>query len=196
MINRRLSWYLETSNFLNPAQSAFRKTKCTVDNLAILHSDIMEAYASRKSLTAVFFDLKKAYDCVHGNTLLRKLNDIGIKGNMIAFISNFLSNRKFRCMIGECSTYLCQQENGVPQGSVLSVTLFLIAINDILLCTNKNVKGLLYADDLVIYCSGKKDIPRQRKIQGTLNKLETWCNNNGFQFNTEKTTAVNFSRKK
>ena len=99
-------------------------------------------------------------------------------------------------MIGKCSSYPCQLENGVPQGSVLSVTLFLVAINDILCCTNNNVKGLLYADDLVIFCSGKQQIPRLRKILVTLSKLESWCNINGFQFSVEKTVAVTFSRKR
>ena len=113
----------------------------------------MEAFACRKSLTAVFFDIEKAYDCIHGNIIMKKLSTSGIRGNMIAFISNFLKDRKFRCMMCDCSSDIFQQENEVPQGSVLSVSLFLIAIDDILLCSNNNVKGLLYTDDLVLYCS-------------------------------------------
>lgn len=46
-------------------------------------------------------------------------------------------------------------ENGLPQGSVLSVTLFLCAINSILDSVSLPVKGLLYADDLTIFSSRK-----------------------------------------
>lgn len=196
MINKRLVYHIEKNNILNVNQSGFRKNRGTIDNLAILHSDIMESFSSRKDLVAVFFDIRKAYDCVWKKLIFKKLNLAGIRGNMAAFISNFLQERKFCCMVGGTTSNYYDLENGVPQGSVLSVTLFLLAIDDILKNCHKDVKALLYADDLIIYCSGKKVSAIANKIQNTIKKLETWNDTSGFQFHDEKTVAIKFSRRK
>ena len=97
----------------------------------------MEAFSTKKDLTAVFFDIRKAYDCVWQNIILSKLKESNIRGNMISFIKNFLSDRKFSCMVGNSASDWYSLENGVPQGSVISVTLFLLAIDDVIKCTTK-----------------------------------------------------------
>lgn len=196
MINRRLIWYLETKNILNINQSAFRKNRGTIDNLAILHSDIMESFSTKKDLVAVFFDLCKAYDCVWRKLILEKLNRSEIKGNMISFISNFLTNRKFSVLVGNTHSKSYYLENGVPQGSILSVTLFLLAIDSIFNNIKPNVKSLLYADDLVIYSSGNNISTITKHIQCSINKLLSWNNKTGFKFNAEKTVAIKFSRRR
>lgn len=195
MVNKRLVWYIEKNCLLNINQSGFRRNRSTIDNLAVLHSHIMESFSTKKDLIAVFFDIRKAYDCVWRKLIFQKLIASEIEGNMAAFISNFLKNREFSCLVGNTlSDYFCL-ENGVPQGSVLSVTLFLLAIDSIFTNITKDVKALLFADDLVIYCSGKNVSVIQKKIQKTLNKLMSWTDITGFQFHEEKTVAIKFSRR-
>ena len=43
----------------------------------------------------------------------------------------------------------------LPQGAVISVTLFLLPINNIVKNVNFPVKSLLYSDDLVIYTENR-----------------------------------------
>jgi hypothetical protein len=43
-----------------------------------------------------------------------------------------------------------EQEMGVPQGSILSVTLFSIKINSFAKILNDNIEGSLYVDDFLI----------------------------------------------
>ena len=78
---------------------------------------------------SIFFDLEKAYDTTWKYGILKDLFDMGLKGNLSTFISNFLSDRAFN--VGVNSTYsdIQEQEMGIPQGSILSVTLFSIKIN-------------------------------------------------------------------
>ena len=66
---------------------------------------------------------------------MRDLNDFGLKGRLPDFIDNFLSNRCSKVSVGTTLSDLQGQEEGVLQGSILSVTLFSIKINSI-------VKGL------------------------------------------------------
>jgi hypothetical protein len=63
------------------------------------------------------------------------------------------------------------QENGVPQGSVLSVTLFAIAINSVARAIGPHVSTSLYVDDVAIsYASTSMDTI-ERRLQLTINRL-------------------------
>jgi hypothetical protein len=87
---------------------------------------------------SIFFDLEKANDTRWKYGILKDFHDIGLKGHLPKFIKNFSSNRKFNALLG--STYLdnFKQEMAVPQGSILSVTLFSIEINSIIAEVLKN----------------------------------------------------------
>ena len=61
-----------------------------------------------------------------------------------------------------------RQEDGVPQGSVLSVMLFLIYKNSIVEFINRSepsVQCSLYADNLAIYLSSQDIVVSTQKIQ-------------------------------
>jgi hypothetical protein len=47
-----------------------------------------------------------------------------LKGKLPNFISNFLSDREFNVRVNSTYSDIQEQEMGVPQGSILSVTLF------------------------------------------------------------------------
>ena len=74
-----------------------------------------------------------------------------IRGPMAFYIANFLEDRKFRTRIGQQTSDLHIQEEGVPQGSLLSCTLFSLAINGIVGDLPQYICASLYVDDLVIY---------------------------------------------
>ena len=63
-----------------------------------------------------------------------------------------------------------EQEMGVPQGSILSVTLFSIKINSLAKVLNDNIEGSLYVDDFLICYRGKNMNNIERQLQLCLNK--------------------------
>ena len=75
--------------------------------------------------------LKKAYDTAWRYSILKVLHDIGLQGELPLFIKAFLKTRYFKARVGSTLSDSKIQEEGVPQGSVLSVTLFVLAINGI-----------------------------------------------------------------
>ena len=81
---------------------------------------------------------------------MRDLRDLGQKGRHPHFISGFLSDRKFKVCIGSTLSDMKNQEEGIPQSSVLSVTLFSIKTNNITKCLTPGVHGSLYENDLLI----------------------------------------------
>ena len=82
----------------------------------------------------------------------------------------------------------------MPQGSVLSVTLFSLKINDILNQLPRTVHGTLYVDDLNIFCQGKDMRYIERQLQLAINRIIAWTNKNGFSFSIDKTHCVHFCR--
>jgi ribonuclease HI len=196
MINARLMFYLETNNCLSKLQSGFRRGRCTIDNIIDLEIRIRNAFAKRNHLVSIFFDIEKAYDRTWRYGILRQLHSLGLRGNLPIFIQNFLSLRYFKVRIGNILSDDFIQEEGVPQGSVLSVTLFIIAINDILNVLPTSVHANMYVDDLHISCEGADMRFIERQLQSTIYKIERWSDNNGFCFSPSKTSCMHFCRKR
>ena len=71
------------------------------------------------------FDIFKAFDRVwHAN--LHKLISPGISGQIFGLISSFLSNRQLRVVLDGKFSQEYPVNAGVPQGSILGHTLFLL----------------------------------------------------------------------
>ena len=78
---------------------------------------------------------------------------------------------------------------GVPQGSVLSVTLFALKINSIVKAISPGVKCSLYVDDFLIVYRSKYIHIIERHLQRSLNMLSHWADTNGFEFSSSKTVC-------
>ena len=196
MVNHRLMWFLESKNILCPEQSGFRKHKSTVDSLTQLTCHIEKGFRAKKHTVAVFFDLEKAYDTVWRSETLNSMHQMGLRGNLPSFAESFLSDRKFCVRVGAShSEYLAQNE-GLPQGSVLSVTLFAIAINDITKQIGPEVSCTLYVDDFTIFVSASNLNHSTRVLQMAINKLEKWTKTKGMKFSREKTVVVKFEKRR
>lgn len=142
----------------------------TIDNLLELENSIQQAFAVREHTTAIFFDLKKAYDTTWRYGIIQQLTAWGIRVHMTKFITN--------------------SENGIPQGSVLAVTLFLIAINSI----DPRVGVSIYADDISIFTTSKRDVDAKQTLQDAINNLSKWADQRGFKFSASKTEMLHFCR--
>ena len=194
VINLRLMYFLERHNFLSKFQIGFRKMRSTVDALARIETDILNAFKNRKHLVAIFFYIEKAYDTTWKYKILETIHRYGLRGALPHFIKNFMENRIFQVKVANKLSNEYIQEEGVPQGSVLSVTLFIIAINDIIEYIPEDITKSLYVDDLVIYYAATNTNHIERKLQLTINKIASWAKHNGYKLSIDKTVAVHFHR--
>ena len=192
MINKRLTWFLESNNHISRFQSGFRSDRSTTDNLVRLETFIRDAFIKKEHVVAVFFDLEKAYDTTWRYGILKDIHKLGLRGRLPTFIENFLADRAMQVRVGSSLSDYYDQEQGVPQGGVLSTTLFRIKINDIVKCLGNLTDCSLYVDDFCICYRSKSMATIERQLQQNLNKIENWATSNGFKFSKSKTQCVHF----
>ena len=128
MVNDRLVWFLQKNKLIAAVQSGFRKQRGTLDHL------VREAFIKKEHVVSVFFDLESAFDTTWNYGIMNDLHDFGIRGRLAYFISAFLNERRFRVRVGDTLSNPHEQEMGVPQGSILFVTLFSVKINKHSVC--------------------------------------------------------------
>ena len=106
---------------------------------------------------------------------MNDLHEIGVKGRLPIFVQNFLSNREFKVRVGSTLSEAHYQEQGVPHGSILSVTLFSLKINNIVKCLNPGLDCSLYVDDfLICYRSKITSIKSSKFKSGRLKWIQTF----------------------
>jgi ribonuclease HI/exonuclease III len=193
LVVTRLEWFMEVNNLINPLQSGFRKQRSTIDQITRLQDDIHKAINNKEHTLAIFLDFSKAFDMVWKEGLLHKLRKIGIGGNMLNYINNFMSNRTIQVKVGDTLSQKYSMDNGTPQGSVISPLLFNIMINDIPSPEDPATKSSIFADDSSAWRSGRDASLLGREIQSHVNKVEEWSNQWGFKLSETKSTAVLFT---
>jgi ribonuclease HI len=192
MVNKRLVFYLESNQLISEYQCGFRKQRSTTDQLIRLETWVREGLANGEHVVAIFYDLEKAYDTTWKYGILRDLHNSGLRGHLPIFISNFLNNRHFKVRSSHSLSQNYDQECGVPQGSVLSPTLFNLKINSITKCIPIGVDCTLFVDDFLTCCRSKLITSIERRLQITLNNLQKWSDENGFKFSPTKTHCIHF----
>ena len=196
IINTRLSIVLENSKLIPDNQFGFRRMHSTTDALNKLTTDVNNSLDNKQHVLCVSFDMKKAYDTTWRYGILKAIHNFGMRGSLPVFVQNYLTSRMFRTKIGNALSDYHTLDQGVPQGGVLSCTLFSLAINGVLGCIPGNVESILYVDDLLIYCSGNYVPVLERRLQTTINKIQEWTESHGFTFSPSKTNCIHFHRKR
>ena len=168
IINKRLIYFLERNNIITEHQSGFRANRSTADQLIRLETWVREGFVNCEHVVTVFFDLEKAYDTTWKHGIMIDLHEAGLRGRLPLLIAKFLSNRNFKVQIGNTQSDLYPQENGVPQGSILSVTLFGVKINSIVKAVNPGTDCTVFVDDFSICYRSRQVCTIERQLQKNL----------------------------
>ena len=115
-------------------------------NLLIMLNCITEATDKIIITDVIYLDLAKAFVSVPHKRLIYKLSKYGITGNLLRWISNFLSKRRQYVRVNLALSEGKSVISGVPQRSILGPILFIFYTND--LPTDIIAKLLLFADDV------------------------------------------------
>lgn len=195
IILARIITTLQTHNTIRNEQFGFRPGH-SAPLQALRITETITKHFNRKGITvAVFFDVQKAFDSVWHEALLYKMSTATpIARYLIKLIASFLAGRTFHTYVERCKSTIRQIEAGVPQGSVLSPTLYSIYINDLPII--HPCKLALYADDTAFYCTTGKMNNTINKVQRNINSFAEWCEKWRITVNAEKTQAIYFTKRR
>ena len=198
LVNNRIVDHLEKCGLFSDFQYGFRSSRSTADLLTVVSDRIARAFNRSGATRAVALDISKAFDKVWHAGLLHKLKSYGISGQIFGLISSYLSNRQLRVGLDGKSSQEYPVNAGIPQGSVLGPTLFLLYINDLpddVIC---NIA--IYADDTTLYskCNQASDLWQQlelaSELESDLRDTVDWGRKWLVDFNAGKTQLVSFDR--
>ena len=111
--------HCNSNNIFSDSQYGFRQRRGCILQLLKVFDDWSKFIDSDTPVDAVFLDFRKAFDCVPHKRLLMKIEKLGISGNLLKWIEDFLTDSQQRVLINGISSEWSEVSSGVPQGSVL-----------------------------------------------------------------------------
>ena len=146
--------FFRDTQFFTPSQSGFMPGDSTVNQLTYLYNTFCHALDNGLEVRVIFFDISKAFDKVWHRGLLFKLEEAGIRGDLLSWCTDYLSDRHQRVVLPGATSSLSAIRAGVPQGSLLGPLFFLVYINDITCNIGSNIN--LFADDTSLFIDCRK----------------------------------------
>ena len=141
--------HVSDNNILSPNQPGFRTGGSCINQLLSITYEILHCFDEGMETRAIFLDIPKAFDKVWRKGLIYKLRQNGFSGNLMALLTDFLSNRKQGVVLNGQHSSWADIKAGVPQGSILGPLLFLVYINNLTENLHSNLK--LFADDTSLF---------------------------------------------
>lgn len=191
IVKDHLMSHMEENSLFSVHQFGFRSGHSCVTQLLSIFEEWSKALDNHEKIDVIYLDFRKAFDTVPHQRLANKLFSYGIRGKVLEWIRHFLSDRKQRVVIDNQESNWADVMSGIPQGSVLGPTLFLVFINDLPDIVNNLMK--IFADDTKIYSTVRSD-EDCIKLQEDLNNLLDWSNTWDLKFNSGKCKSMHIGR--
>ena len=188
-INKHLVAFLNKYKVIHANQSGFRQKHSCQTTLVKLIDQWMACIDRGDIVGSVFLDFRKAFDLVDHSILIDKLSLYKCQGPDLNLISSYLKSRQQDIDGGKGLSTPANIKSGVPQGSILGPTLFLIFINDLPLHM-EYCDIDLFADDATFHANGKTKSEVEPKLQTDGNNSKSWEKHHKMQIHYDKTSCM------
>ena len=192
IINDQIMTHCIKHNIIATTQYAFRPNSSTSLALQTILDKLNQHITKKQPTLAIYLDLSKAYDTISHQKLLHKLqHTFNFDPNTITFLTSYFTNRTQTLYTDHTESDPETITDGIPQGSTLSTTFFILYINDIATST-KHSNIYTYADDTTLIITAPTLDLLQKHAQQDLTQLVTYLHKNNLVPNQTKTTYTTF----
>lgn len=192
LVHYRFEYLVKYIRWLPASQYGCRKTRSSMDCVAAVSTDILQAFNNNNLVLALSIDIKGAFNSVQPQILLQQLTELGVFSRIWNFINFFISSRHL---------YFSQDQHnpnvvgiGVLQGEVLSPLLFNLYLRDIQRNLGPNVKTGIYVDDVFIYTECLSYQEGLNTLQESMSTLTPWLETIGMSISVPKSQWCYFSK--
>jgi hypothetical protein len=152
IVKEQLEAHAAHTDALPTSQFGFRPRRSTTTAIATAHACWTRAKQRGDMVGVVSFDLSSAFDTVDPDTLLAKLENLGVGGTDLDWFRSYMSGGRQLVSWNNVESTVLDVKYGVRQGSILGPLLFILLIADLPDVIGDNMVG--YADDVTIWCTG------------------------------------------
>ena len=193
IVKNEIVQHVEGQQLMANSQHGFRSGRSVQTNMIEFMNVTTKWLDEGRSFDVLYLDFAKAFDKVCHRRLLLKLKQLGVAGDLLAWLEDWMRGRRQRVRVeGELSNWE-EVVSGVLQGSVLGGVLFNIFIDDI----DDAVGDAFvrkFADDTkvarIVETQSDGEI-----MQETIVKLEQWAAKWGMAFNASKCKVLHCGRR-
>jgi ribonuclease HI len=186
-----------SSKPLHKLQFAYQAGKSTDAALQCLNAKISKTLMHKEFGLGAFIDIEGAFNNISYNAIVNSAKSFNISSTLIQWILKMLKSRIVTASLHDV-TVRVNATRGCPQGGCISCLLWLMVV-DSLLCRLNAAGGVWaqgFADDVVIFCSGKFANTVQSNMQRALHLAESWCLENELSINPTKTAMIPFTNRR
>ncbi len=171
----RLSAFIVDHSIIKHRQHGFRPNRGTTTAIASTYETIANSLADSHQVIVVLRDVAKAFDKVWHSGLKYKLLQLGLPDILQKTLCTFLDNRIANISFGNELSHDVNILSGVPQGSVLSPTLYTLYTND-LPQAGPGCMDTLYADDItqIVTTASKSKKMMKLKLEREIDRINSF----------------------
>ena len=200
LVLARITRHLQDNNLFPTYQSAYRQFHSTETAVLRVFSDVLGAADKGKLTLLVLLDLSAAFDTVDHQILLQRLaSSFGFDGVSLSWFHAYLTKRECQVRVHGTASSTSTLTCGVPQGSVLGPTLFIMYIAELeQIVMRRGLQSHFYADDTQIYghCDPDKVAELSSLVSACVDDVSQWMRSSRLQLNSNKSEAIWFSTRR
>ena len=189
IIRDEVQIFFSENNVISDIQHGFVKGRSTITNMLQCLDNWISTLDKKFPMDVIYLDFAKAFDRVPRRRLLHKLEHLGVRGDLLNWIGDFLKGRRFSVRVGGTMSSFHPVCSGVPQGSVLGPLLFLAYTCDLPLQLKCWVS--MFADDTKMYAV---PLTSHAMLQADLDVIWKWCSDWLLPLNAEKCVVLHLGK--
>ena len=183
ILYNQISEYLEKESILFEYQFGFRSCHSTTTTLIDCTNEWYVNMDRGHYNSVVFLDIKKAFDTVNHDILLKKLEMYCLAESALALLRNYLTDRTKKCNLQGMLSKQRKISCGIPQGSILGLLLFTTYINDLPNCL-KHTTPRMFADDTSLTAAGETLNEVEKRANEDLKNVRNWLSGSRYRLNS------------
>ena len=193
IVATRLSYLATTSDLLYYDQIGGRKQRSAIDAVLSLVHDVQLAKSQGLITSALFLDVKGAFDHVSSSKLAHICQKLGLPRCLIQWILSFLQDRTIQLAFDGDIQQQRPIEIGIPQGSPISPILFLIYVSELFKNRSQDdIRTPSYIDDIALVVSSPTVEENCDKLKTAVQELFSLQRECCIQFDLDKSDLIHF----